>query len=31
MPFDRDGIKQVAAELASKGVFIGTSLWKYKG
>ena len=31
MLFDREAIKQRAAELASKGVFIGTSSWKYEG
>src|ERR1043165_8366177 len=29
--FDREGMKQAAAELASQGVFIGTSSWKYQG
>ena len=31
MPFDREQIKQRIAELASDGVFIGTSSWKYAG
>ncbi|HXR48506.1 MAG TPA: DUF72 domain-containing protein [Candidatus Limnocylindrales bacterium] len=31
MPFDRDQIKKKAAALAAKGVFIGTSSWKYEG
>ena len=31
MPFDRDKPKQAAAALAGKGVFIGTSSWKYEG
>ncbi len=31
MAFDREAMKQRAAELASKGVFIGTSSWKYQG
>ncbi|MFZ0826718.1 MAG: DUF72 domain-containing protein [Verrucomicrobiia bacterium] len=31
MPFNRDEIKGVIAELASQGVFIGTSSWKYEG
>jgi len=31
MPFDREAIKQRAAELAAKRVFIGTSSWKYEG
>jgi len=31
MPFDRELIKAKAAELAAKGVFIGTSSWKYEG
>src|ERR1039457_6259331 len=31
MPFDRNKIKQTAAELAARGVFIGTSSWKYAG
>jgi hypothetical protein len=31
MAFDREAIKQRAAELATKGVWIGTSSWKYEG
>ena len=31
MPFDRDKLKQHAAALARRGVFIGTSSWKYPG
>src|SRR5437764_11723868 len=31
MPFDRERMKVTAAELAAKGVFIGTSSWKYDG
>src|SRR5438477_11131539 len=31
MAFDREVVKQRAAELAAKGVFIGTSSWKYEG
>lgn len=31
MLFARDQMKQIAAELAAKGVFIGTSSWKYPG
>ena len=31
MPFDREQMKDKAAELAAKGVFIGTSSWKYEG
>lgn len=31
MPFDREQIKTKAAELAARGVFIGTSSWKYEG
>src|SRR6266850_560473 len=31
MAFDREAIKLRAAELAAKGVFIGTSSWKYEG
>lgn len=31
MSFDRDQMKVKAAELAAKGVFIGTSSWKYEG
>jgi uncharacterized protein YecE (DUF72 family) len=31
MAFDREVLKQRAAELAAKGVFIGTSSWKYEG
>jgi len=30
-PFDRDKMKRVAASLAAKGVFVGTSSWKYEG
>jgi uncharacterized protein YecE (DUF72 family) len=31
VPFDREFIRQTAAELAAKGVFIGSSSWKYLG
>ena len=31
MPFDREKMKQTVAKLASEGVFIGTSSWKYDG
>ena len=31
MPFDREQIKKKAAELAAKGVYAGTSSWKYDG
>ena len=31
MPFNRERMKVQAAELAAKGVFIGTSSWKYDG
>jgi uncharacterized protein YecE (DUF72 family) len=31
MAFDRETMKAKAAELAAKGVFIGTSSWKYEG
>jgi len=31
MAFNREKMKQMAAELAAKGVFIGTSSWKYEG
>ncbi len=31
MQFDRERMKVKAAELAGKGVFIGTSSWKYEG
>ena len=31
MPFNRDQMKVKATELASQGVFIGTSSWKYEG
>src|SRR5258707_6154293 len=31
MAFDREQMKVKAAELAAKGVFIGTSSWKYEG
>ena len=29
--FDRNGLRQAAANLAQRGVFIGTSSWKYPG
>ena len=31
MPFDRITIQTIAAQLAKKGVYIGTSSWKYDG
>jgi uncharacterized protein YecE (DUF72 family) len=31
MPFDRERMKEKAASLAAKGVYIGTSSWKYEG
>jgi uncharacterized protein YecE (DUF72 family) len=31
MPFDREQMKRAAADLAAKGVFVGTSSWKYEG
>jgi hypothetical protein len=31
MTFDRDQMKENAAALAAKGVFVGTSNWKYEG
>ena len=31
MPFDREQMKRKAGELASQGVFLGTSSWKYQG
>src|ERR1051326_6130001 len=31
MPFDRAQLATKLSELASKGVFIGTSSWKYEG
>src|ERR1051326_8215372 len=31
VPFDRDQMKQTVTNLATKGVFIGTSSWKYEG
>ena len=31
MPFDREQMKAQAAELAARGVFVGTSSWKYPG
>src|SRR5439155_10198461 len=31
MRFDRDNIKKAVVDLAKKGVFIGTSSWKYPG
>jgi hypothetical protein len=29
MPFDREQMKVKAAELAARGVYVGTSSWKY--
>ena len=31
MTFDRDKMKEAAASLAERGVFVGTSSWKYPG
>jgi len=31
MAFDREHIKKAAAALAAKGVYVGTSSWKYEG
>ncbi len=31
MPFDREQMREKAAELAAKGVYVGTSSWKYEG
>jgi len=31
MPFDREEMKQLCAGLAAKGVYLGTSSWKYQG
>ena len=31
MPFERQNLKTKLADLGSKGVFIGTSSWKYRG
>ncbi len=31
MPFDRDNLAQAVAQLSARGVFIGTSSWKYPG
>jgi uncharacterized protein YecE (DUF72 family) len=31
MPFDREQISKRAAALAARGVFVGTSSWKYEG
>ena len=31
MAFNREQLKQQAAELAAQGVFMGTSSWKYPG
>lgn len=31
MPFEREKTRTTLAELAAKGVYIGTSSWKYKG
>jgi len=31
MPFDREQISKKAVALAAKGVFVGTSSWKYEG
>jgi hypothetical protein len=28
--FDREKMKQITSELAAKGVFVGTSSWKYE-
>ncbi len=31
MAFNRDAVKATAAELAARGVYVGTSSWKYEG
>src|SRR5499427_10347230 len=31
MPFDREPMRKEAVELAARGVFVGTSSWKYEG
>ena len=31
MSFDRHQLKKTAARLAAKGVYVGTSSWKYEG
>jgi uncharacterized protein YecE (DUF72 family) len=31
MPFDRERMKELAVALAARGVFLGTSSWKYEG
>src|SRR5207247_3571116 len=31
MPFDRDSMRKVLSVLADKGVYLGTSSWKYPG
>jgi uncharacterized protein YecE (DUF72 family) len=31
MAFDREQVKKSAAALAAKGVYVGTSSWKYEG
>ncbi len=31
MPFDREQMKRAAAALAARGVYVGTSSWKYEG
>jgi uncharacterized protein YecE (DUF72 family) len=31
MPFEREKMKLKAAELAAKGIYVGTSSWKYQG
>jgi uncharacterized protein YecE (DUF72 family) len=31
MPFDREQMTKAAADLAGKGVYVGTSSWKYEG
>ncbi|HEX7619301.1 MAG TPA: hypothetical protein VF480_11360 [Verrucomicrobiae bacterium] len=31
MAFDREQMKKKAAALAAKGVYVGTSSWKYEG
>jgi hypothetical protein len=30
MAFDREAVKAAAAELAARGIYLGTSSWKYE-
>jgi hypothetical protein len=31
MAFDREAVKAAAADLAARGIYVGTSSWKYAG